>query len=587
MIKSILKSAVLLCAVSAASACSERTQNTTKTQNETTSENRSADEVKIDILITNGRVHVGDGAPAIDADIAIAGDTIVLIGDASEKTAVRTIDAAGLVVAPGFIDMHTHVDDALSDPALSPILNYVLQGVTTVRPGADGSGSFEIAKTKAQWETNGMGANAVMFAGHRVIRHKVMGNDQLRSPTDAEMNAMKGLVRKAMEEGAWGLSAQLEYGGYESTITTDEMIELTKPVASYGGFYAAHIRNEASKLIDAVNETIAIGEGAGVRTNVTHIKATGRDNWGLMKDAVQVINDARARGVEITADQYPFLQGWPIDYITALIDIPRSMTELHALSQQMSESDLAKDGQAERREVFVKELQAALRDPERREKLRQVTYARREANPSFVARWGWQDFRIKVAVENAAYLEKNIAEIVDEEGRDGFDIIADFVLSEPDMLFAAASQDPDDMRHALVQDWVMISSDGTSALATNAGEPPVRAHPRSFASNAIVFRKFVREEGLLTVAEAIRKMTSLPASLLGFTDRGELKEGYKADIVIFDSETFTDNATYADARRYAAGVHYVIVNGELAVDEGAYTGVRAGKVLLKNQSAAH
>ena len=191
-----------------------------------------------------------------------------------------------------------------------------------------------------------------------------------------------------------------------------------------------------------------------------------------------------------------------------------------------------------------------------------------------------------MAVENSEYLEKNIAEIIDEENRDGFDIVADFVLSEPDMLFAAASQSPDDMRHALVQDWVMIGSDGASTHATKEGEEPTRAHPRSFASNAIVLRRFVREEQLLTLEEAIRKMTSLPASLLQLPDRGVLKEGYKADIAIFDPATVRDNATYDNAFQYASGFHYVIVNGELAIDDGAYTGARAGKVLLKKKPAA-
>lgn len=584
MIQATLKSTALLCALSMTSACGDRTPSSEaiSTTNVVSPETTASDIKEYDVLIANGSVYIGDGSPAIEADIAVKGDTILLVGDASDSESLRIIDATGLVVAPGFIDMHTHVDDAFSDPDLSPIVNYVIQGVTTVRPGADGSGSYEIAKTKAAWEANGMGANAVMFAGHRVIREKVMGEDQLRSPTQAELDEMKSLVRKAMDEGAWGLSAQLEYGGYETFVTTDEMIELSRPVADYDGFYVAHIRDEASKLVDAVNETIAIGEGAGIRTNVTHLKATGRDNWGVMRDVVQVINDARVRGVEITADQYPFLQGAPIDYITALIDIPESMDELYQLSQGVHEGDISANTGANNRTQFVEKLQAALQDPQMREQLKQSTYEQRVADPSPVARWGWQDFRIKVAVKNSEYLEKNIAEIIDEENRDGFDIVSDFVLSEPNMLFAAASQSSEDMRHALIQDWVMISSDGASTHATQEGEEPTRAHPRSFASQSIALRKFVREEQLLSLEQAIRKMTSLPASLLRLKDRGVLKEGYKADIVVFDPETIRDNATYDNALQYATGVHYVIVNGDIAVEDGAYTGVRAGKVLLKN-----
>ena len=192
-----------------------------------------------------------------------------------------------------------------------------------------------------------------------------------------------------------------------------------------------------------------------------------------------------------------------------------------------------------------------------------------------------QVFRIKVAVEIPEVLEKNIAELIDEQGRDGFDIIADLVLSEPDILFAAASRSPDSTRYAMQQPWVMISSDGGTFLATSNLEDKVRAHPRSFASQSIVLRKYVREEGVLTLEDAVRKMTSLPAQVLKLKDRGLLIEGFKADIAIFDPDTVRDNATYEDARQYATGVQYVIVNGKVSVADGKYNGTKAGKVLLK------
>ena len=383
-----LLSTISACIILSACGNSDNTTAKNHSENNNTSNTddvKSADSSNYDILITNGQVIVGDGSPAISADIGITGDVIELLGDGSSSTAARTIDAAGLTVAPGFIDMHTHADDALGNPEYSPLLNFLMQGVTTVRPGADGSGSYEIARTKAEWEANGMGLNATMFAGHRVIREAVMGDDQLRSPTAEELAEMSSLVRAAMEEGAWGLSAQLEYGGYEVHVTTDEMIEIAKPVADYDGFYVAHIRDEASKFMDSVDETIAIGEGAGIRTNVTHIKATGRDNWGTMYDVVKRINDARAEGVPITADQYPFLQGAPIDYVTALIDVPQSLDELYQLSQGVHEGDVTAEGPDNGRALFVEKLQAALRDPEMREQLKQSTYEDRVANPSPVA----------------------------------------------------------------------------------------------------------------------------------------------------------------------------------------------------------
>jgi N-acyl-D-aspartate/D-glutamate deacylase len=537
---------------------------------------------QFDILILNGRVVDGTGNPWIYADIGINDDEIVAMGDLSESAGRQTIDATGLVVAPGFIDMHTHVDDGFSDPELSANLNYLIQGVTTVRPGADGSGTYAISELKREWEENGMGNNAVPFAPFTVIRQEVLGDDQLRSPTTAELARMKALVRRAMEEGAWGISAQLEYGGFNLYVSTEEVIDVSSEVKDFDGFYIAHIRDEASKFVEAVAETIAISEGAGIPVVVTHIKATGRTNWGLMRDVVDEINRARARGVDITADQYPFLQGAPIDYITALIDVPADMQPLFDLSNMMEEADIATEDQSDTRQKFVSELQSALRDSGMRERLRESTYEKRPGNPSAVARWGWQDFRIKVAVENPEVLDKNIAELIDEQGRDGFDIIADLVLSEPDMLFAAASRSPDSTRHAMRQPWVMISSDGGTALATGDLEEKVRAHPRSFASQAIALRKYVREEGVLTLEDAVRKMTSLPAQVLRLKDRGLLVEGFKADIAVFDPDTIQDNATYDDARQYATGVKYVIVNGKISIADGKFNGTTAGKVLLKH-----
>ncbi len=540
---------------------------------------------ELDLVIRNGRVVNGTGNPWFHADVGIRGDRIEAVGDLSDAAAQQTIDASGLIVAPGFIDMHTHVDDGFADASTSANLNYLLQGVTTVRPGADGSGSYAIDEQTRLWEENGIGTNAVPFAGFTVIRHEVLGEDQLRAPTAAEMEHMQSLVRRAMNEGAWGISAQLEYDGFNLYVTTEEMVEVASVVRDYGGIYTAHIRDEASNIVAAVEETIAIGERAGIPVNVTHIKATGRDNWGLMRSAVASINNARARGVEVSADQYPFLQGAPIDYITALIDIPEDMQPLHDMSQQLREPGGTAPEMPELRQRFNAELQAALRDPELRERLRRSTYEQRPDDPSAVARWGWQDFRIKVAVENPDVLEENLADLVDEQGLDGFDIVADLVLSEPDMLFASASQSPEDMRHALVQPWVMISSDGETAPATGESEPPVRAHPRSFASQAIVLRQFVREEGILSLPEAVRKMTSLPAQLLSLNDRGLLLEGYKADIAVFDPEAVRDNATYSDAHQYATGVQYVIVNGQISVSDGEFNGIRAGRVLLKGAGA--
>ena len=534
-----------------------------------------------DLVIENGRIVDGTGNPWYYGDVGIVGDTIVEVGDLSGREAERTIDATGLVVCPGFIDMHTHIDSAFERPESSAILNYLSQGVTTARPGADGSSSERVAEIKARWEESGMGTNAVLMVGFNHVRREVMGGDMLRAPTSDELERMRAAVRRGMEEGAWGVSAGVEYDGLNIYATTEEIVAFAKPAAEYGGVYVAHIRDEAARLLEAVRETIRISELAGLPVSVTHFKATGKDNWGLMSEAVALIQEARDRGVPITADQYPFDQSAPIGYITELIDIPRDMEPFAGLRRDRRDRDLSAEQRAELRQRFVEELQKALADDSKRARLRESTYEPREADPSSVARWGWQDFRIKVAAKNAKLLDRNLSELVEEQGRDGFDIVADLVLDEPDMLYAGGSQSREDMRLALVQPWVMVSSDGGGFPSVADDDPPVRAHPRSFASQSILLRKFVREEGLLALEDAIRKMTSLPAQFLGMRSRGLLVEGFKADIAVFDPETISDHATYADARRYATGVEYVIVNGRLSIEDGAFNGDLYGRVLLK------
>jgi N-acyl-D-aspartate/D-glutamate deacylase len=294
---------------------------------------------RLDILIRDGKIVNGTGNPWFYGDVGILGDTIVEIGELGDRPAVRVIDAEGLVVSPGFIDVHTHTDEALGQPESSAILNYLIQGVTTVRPGADGSSTSQIVETKKLWEEQGIGTNVILTVGFNALRREVLGDDQLRAPTAQELETMKSRVREAMREGAWGISTGLEYDGLNIYASTEEVIELTKLVAEFGGIYISHMRDEAAKILDAIREVIRISEETGVPVNVTHIKATGRDNWGLMKEAVALINGARARGIMITADQYPFLQGAPIDFITGLVDIPPDMGELAALDRSMRESD--------------------------------------------------------------------------------------------------------------------------------------------------------------------------------------------------------------------------------------------------------
>lgn len=532
-----------------------------------------------DVLISGGEIVDGTGAPSFRADVGITGEEIVEIGDLSGRSAATTIDASGLVVSPGFIDIHTHVDAAFERPGWSVIANYLAQGVTTVRPGADGGSDHRITEKKARWEANGLGTNAVLTVGLNDVRGEVLGN-QLQPAGAEALDEIRQRIRQAMEEGAWGISAGVEYDGLNIHATTEELVAITEPVAEFDGFYIAHMRDEAAQLLDAIRETIRIGEEAGVRVNVTHFKATGRRNWGLLEDAIELIEEARARGVRITADQYPFDQSAPIGFITELIDVPRDWEPFASLRSRLRDRDLSPEERQDARDAWVEALQAALSDERQRAGLRASTFEPRDV-PGPVARWGWHDFRIKVAVRNADLVDANLEELAEQQGRDAFDIVAELVQSEPDILFASGSMSPGDVRAAMQRPWVMISSDGGGSAPGQPGDEPVRGHPRSFASQAIVLRQYVRDENLLTLEEAVRKMTSAPAEFVGLTDRGLLREGLKADIVVFDPAAVTDHATYADSRQLATGVEYVLVNGRLSVDAGQVTGALNGRVLLK------
>jgi N-acyl-D-aspartate/D-glutamate deacylase len=534
---------------------------------------------EFDLLIVNGTIADGSGNALFDGDIGIKGDSIVEIGDLSGEKAVRTIDATGLIVSPGFIDIHTHCDDGFGRPSSNANLNYLIQGVTTVRTGSCGSGTYKIAETKAEWEKVGMGTNAVMLVGNIPVRQVVMG-EELREPTPEEMGRMQDLIRQAMREGAWGISTGLEYGGYDKFVKTEEIIELTKVVGEFDGVYTSHIRDEAAKLVQAVEETIRIGEETGVPVNVTHIKETGRDNWGLMKDAVKAVNDARARGIKVTADQYPWVQGAPVGNMWSFLDIPPDLDALSGLREKMWDRQLPDLERDQLTAQYIDELKKALADEANRDKLKSFNLRDDPVNPSPIVRWGWHDFTVMVSDKYPQFVKKNFVDIFKELQTDPFDTVVEWIMNEPEMLFASGSQSEEDMRHAMVQEWTMVSSDGGAAPIKSETDKPRRGHPRDFASQVNILSRYVREDKLLTLEDAVRKMTSAPANYLKIKNRGLLAKGYKADIAIFDLERVEAEATYADSQRYASGVEYVILGGKVSVEEGKYNGALNGKVLL-------
>ncbi len=536
-------------------------------------------EERFDILIKNGKVVDGTGNPWFYGDVGIKGDTIVEIGNLKGKSARKLIDAGGFVVSPGFIDMHTHCDRELGEVDSNANLNYLTQGVTTVVTGnCGGSVSLKVLETKAKWEAQGIGTNAVFLVGHGNIRREVMG-DEPREATKEEIEKMKEILRRAMEEGAWGISTGLEYipGRYSHT---EELIALTKVVGEFGGVYTSHLRDENDGIVEAIKETIRIAEESGARVNVAHFKVTGKNNWGLMEVAVKEINEARKRGVYITADLYPYVQSAPFGPIWSFVEIPNEMKPLAELKQKMRSGNFTPEEKEKLKELYLEELEKALKDESKREEIKKMTIEGLSHAPSSVAMWGWHDNTVMVSDKYPYFMGKNFIDIFEKVGGEPFDIIVDFILNDPEMLYAGGSMSEEDLRHALKQPWVMVSSDGSAMPIKGGEEKPVRGHPRCFGSFPKVFRKYVREEKLLSVEEAVRKMTSLPASFLQMKDRGLLLRGYKADVVIFDPDAIKDNATYVDSQKYSYGIEYVLVNGKVSLEKSNYTKTLSGRLLL-------
>jgi len=544
---------------------------------------------KFDILVKNGKIVDGTGNPWFYGDIGIIGDTIAEIGDLSGRTAAKTIDAKGLAVSPGFIDMHTHCNGGLGRPDANANLNYLIQGTTTVVTGNCGDGTFEVAETKDKWEKQGIGTNAVHLVGFGTVRSSVMGVEP-RDATPEELDKIKEIVRQAMKEGAWGMSTGLEYipGRYA---TTEEIIEVTKVVSEFGGVYASHQRNEFDRVPESTQETIRIAEEAGVRANVSHLKVCRKDYWGKMKETVKLINDARTRGVYVVADMYPYhyASGGRILPIAinagwAPFHLPNDMEPFAELRKKMRDRDLPDSEREKLREQYVDELAKALADKSKREQIRKSVLEGEPHRPSAVALAGWDSYLVTVAEKNTHLIGKILSDIAKEQKRVPFDLAADLVIDEPDLYVACGVMSEDDMKYAMKEDWLMFSSDGDASPILKETDVPRIGHPRAFSSQARVLRKFVREENVLTLENAIKKMTSLPASFLQIKNRGLLMKGFKADIAIFDPDTIRDNATFTDARQYSTGTEYVIVNGKISIENGEYEGALDGKLLLLTEN---
>ena len=487
-------------------------------------------EPELDVLIRGGLVYDGVSTEAQQVDIGIVAGDIVFLGDVdtTEFQARETIDASDYVVCPGFIDSHTHALNDLSDSIKNANLNYLLQGVTTVVTGSDGNSENLIDQRLQYWETNGIGTNAAMMVGHRNIRRTVMGVAE-RAPTEEELENMKTLVRRGMEAGALGFSTGLYYTP-ASFSDTDEVVELAKISSLYGGIYDAHIRDESTYnigLMAAIEESIEIAERANIPVNISHIKCLGVDVWGMSRAIVDTINAARSRGLRITADQYPYrASGTSVS--NALL--PKWVfADLDDYTKKFDDPEL------------LPEIKAGVTENIRRR--------------------GGPESLLLVLANMPGISDKTLGAVALEWEVSPTDA-ALTIIKNGDSRLTSFNMSPDDIHYFMQQDWVMTCSDGTNA------------HPRKYGSFAKKIRQYVVEEKIIDLVQMINQSTALPAETFGMADRGKIREGYAADILVFKPEEVQDKATFTDPAQLSSGFHYIILNGQVAV--------RAGEVLLRD-----
>jgi dihydroorotase/N-acyl-D-amino-acid deacylase len=500
---------------------------------------------RYDLVLRNGRIVDGSGSPWYRADVALRGDTIARIAPAIDAPARRVVDVGGQIVSPGFIDIHTHARRGLSQTPTAA--NYIRQGVTTVMEGPDGSSPVPLAPFLAQLDALQKSINIGSFIGQGSVRTAIIGNVDRKATSD-EIARMRVLVEAGMKDGAFGLSTGLFY--VPGTFTpTSEVIELAAVAGRYGGMHESHQRDDASKVIDSVRETIAIGEGGHLATHISHAKVIGAANWGQSVELLRLVDEARARGVDVTLDQYP--------YTASSTSVSAALLPAWAL-EGSRQAQLARLVDPATRAKIKTESAAMIRDERGGGDPKNVQFASCGFDPSLAGKTLADLTRrrgLDPTIENAA---DTTLWLVEQGGCQG--------------IFHAMGEE--DLERILRHPATMIGSDGEVPVFGQANP-----HPRSYGTFARVLAVYVRDKHVLTLEDAVRKMTAFPAARLRLTDRGMLRPGMKADIAVFDPARVRDTATFDMPHQYAEGFAFVIVNGQVVYENREMTAARPGRVL--------
>jgi N-acyl-D-aspartate/D-glutamate deacylase len=500
-----------------------------------------AEPVDADLVLRGGTLHDGSGAAPVVGDVAVKGDRIIAVGEFETGRVGLEVDCRGLVVAPGLIDLHNHSDAQVVDRLTRANVNFVTQGCTTVVTGNCGAGPVEVAEYYQKIDAAGAGTNVAHLLPHGNLREVAMGSVQ-RAATAEEIGKMKDLARRAMQEGAWGMSTGLIYVP-SSFADTAELIEIARVVGEDGGIYASHIRNESGQLLTAVNEALEIGRQAKLPVHISHFKSSGRDAWGLVRRAVEMIEESREKGEIVTADQYPYI----------------------ASSTSLDATVIPTWARAGGQKELIARLDDAETSPRIREAIIDAVHRCDDGARIKIARYAPKPHWAGKSIAEIAQTEKVApVEVVIEITRGGGAAVVNFSMSE------------EDVRYVMALPWVATASDGRAYIP--GGDRP---HPRSYGTFTRKIGHYAAHERTLDLPQAIRSCTGLPADILRLPERGYLRVNYFADLVVFDPEKIRDEATFDDPHQYSHGVKYVFVNGQPAVWNEIPTGALAGRALKR------